>query len=263
MPYDFVEKKKLTKQAKKRIQELRPQRKKIFEEYVLSKMSEFNRKRSEETGVFYLNKRFGRNNEGLTDKQIRFIEEYLVDLNAKRAAKVAGYSDSSAKSVYTALLGRPHVEEAIRKRKLKISEKMEMTREDILNQYRSIAEADYGDYIEYDEDGAVTFKPYEELTLEQRAAIADVCFFTDPKTGVKSISKIKLHDKTKALEALSKYHGMFEKDNKQKSSGVNINIDTVLAEIESANPELGEIVRTKLAKEIKQKEASNMRKFLN
>jgi phage terminase small subunit len=32
----------------------------------------------------------------LTDKQARFVEEYLVDLNATQAAVRAGYSEDSA-----------------------------------------------------------------------------------------------------------------------------------------------------------------------
>ena len=36
------------------------------------------------------------NNRPLTPKQARFIEEYLVDLNAKQAAIRAGYSVKSA-----------------------------------------------------------------------------------------------------------------------------------------------------------------------
>jgi len=32
----------------------------------------------------------------LTPKQKRFVEEYLIDLNATRAAKAAGYSEKTA-----------------------------------------------------------------------------------------------------------------------------------------------------------------------
>ena len=35
----------------------------------------------------------------LTDKQKRFVEEYLVDLNATEAAKRAGYSEKTAYSI--------------------------------------------------------------------------------------------------------------------------------------------------------------------
>jgi len=35
----------------------------------------------------------------LNDKQKRFCEEYVIDWNATRAAKVAGYSEKTAKEI--------------------------------------------------------------------------------------------------------------------------------------------------------------------
>lgn len=49
----------------------------------------------------------------LTPKVLRFIEEYLVDLNGAHAAKRAGYSAKSAKEIAYELLGKPAVAEAI------------------------------------------------------------------------------------------------------------------------------------------------------
>lgn len=49
----------------------------------------------------------------MTPKQQRFVEEYLVDLNAKRAALAAGYSTRNPKVIGCQLLQIPHVAEAV------------------------------------------------------------------------------------------------------------------------------------------------------
>lgn len=49
----------------------------------------------------------------LTEKQKRFVQEYLVDLNATAAAKRAGYSAKTADRIGPELLGKTCVSEAI------------------------------------------------------------------------------------------------------------------------------------------------------
>ena len=49
----------------------------------------------------------------LTDKQKRFVEEYLVDLNATQAAIRAGYSEKTAEQQAYQLLQKTSVSEAI------------------------------------------------------------------------------------------------------------------------------------------------------
>lgn len=50
---------------------------------------------------------------GLTDKQQRFVDEYLIDLNATQAAIRAGYSEKTADSIGLQLLRKTQVAEAI------------------------------------------------------------------------------------------------------------------------------------------------------
>lgn len=49
----------------------------------------------------------------LTDKQQRFVAEYLVDLNATQAAIRAGYSEKTARQVASENLSKPDIAEAI------------------------------------------------------------------------------------------------------------------------------------------------------
>ena len=64
-----------------------------------------------------------------------------------------------------------------------------------------------------DEDGVVKIKPTAGLTDEQKSAIAGI------KKGVNGI-EIKLVDKTKALEMLSRHLGLF-------NDKLNVNIEAV------------------------------------
>lgn len=60
------------------------------------------------------------NDTGLTDKQKKFCEEYLIDLNATKAAIRAGYSEATAYSIGSENLRKPeiraHVENLIDER---------------------------------------------------------------------------------------------------------------------------------------------------
>lgn len=53
---------------------------------------------------------------GLTEKQRRFCDEYLIDLNATQAAIRAGYSPKTAAAIAAENLTKPKVAENIKKR---------------------------------------------------------------------------------------------------------------------------------------------------
>jgi len=54
-----------------------------------------------------------RHSTELTAKEQRFVAEYLVDGNASRAARSAGYSERSAERQGSELTAKPHVKRAI------------------------------------------------------------------------------------------------------------------------------------------------------
>lgn len=61
----------------------------------------------------------------LTVKQIRFIEEYLIDLNATQAAIRAGYNQKAAYATGAENLRKPQIMKVIKERLSKLSEKAE------------------------------------------------------------------------------------------------------------------------------------------
>lgn len=63
----------------------------------------------------------------MTPKQSRFVEEYLVDLNATAAAKRAGYSARTAEWQGPQLLRKTHVAAAVDAARAKLAEKTGIT----------------------------------------------------------------------------------------------------------------------------------------
>ena len=68
----------------------------------------------------------------LTDKQNRFVEEYLVDLNATQAAIRAGYSEQTGYSIGQRLLKKVEVQEAIQQAQNKRSERTQINQDEVI-----------------------------------------------------------------------------------------------------------------------------------
>lgn len=98
----------------------------------------------------------------LNDRQQRFVQEYMVDYNATRAAVAAGYSEKTARSIASENLTKPDIVDAINTRKAELEEEYKlriMGRFEVLARITEIANGDIGDLLPVDEDG----KPYGEL----------------------------------------------------------------------------------------------------
>lgn len=76
----------------------------------------------------------------LTDKQSRFVEEYLVDLNATQAAIRAGYSETSARSTAFDNLQKQEIQDAISKEQEKRSKRTHVDQDWVITRLRSVAE---------------------------------------------------------------------------------------------------------------------------
>lgn len=68
----------------------------------------------------------------LTDKQKRFIEEYLIDLNATQAAIRAGYSEKTAYSIGEENLKKPVIKQAIEEAQSNRSSRVQITQDDVI-----------------------------------------------------------------------------------------------------------------------------------
>jgi phage terminase small subunit len=145
----------------------------------------------------------------LTDKQARFIEEYLVDLNATQAY-LRAYPDSSpdaARASASALLTNPNIQDAMAEAMRERSERTKVTQDMVVRELALIGFADLTDFVEWD-SGSVKLKPSTDLDETKRRAIIEV---SQTQHGI----KIKLADKKGSLDSLGRHLGIFEADNKQ------------------------------------------------
>lgn len=78
--------------------------------------------------------------EELTPKQARFVEEYLLDLNAAAAARRAGYSEKNSDSIAAQLLSKTKVFEAVQSAIAARSAKAEITAEYVLENLKRLFE---------------------------------------------------------------------------------------------------------------------------
>jgi phage terminase small subunit len=152
----------------------------------------------------------------LTEKQKRFVEEYLIDLNATQAAIRAGYSVKNADKIGSELLGKTRVSEAIQKAKDERSKRTEITADKVLQEYAKVGFADIKDYLSF--KTALTTVGYNDKG-ERIIDYATVVELKDSEevdgTVISEVSlkdgalKFKLHDKMKALSDIGRHLGMF------------------------------------------------------
>lgn len=141
----------------------------------------------------------------MTQKQKRFCEEYLVDLNATQAAIRAGYSPDTAYSIGAENLKKPEIRARIDKAMAERSKRTGVNAERVLRELAKIAFVNAPDVIDLDK--AVVL---DSATPDDTAAISGVKVKRSITDSGETIEReIKLSDKIKALELLGKHLGMF------------------------------------------------------
>jgi len=144
--------------------------------------------------------------QDLTEKQRRFVEEYLVDFNATQAAIRAGYSEKTAYSQGQRLLKHVEVSADIKEAIDERRKAAQMDALDVLQEFSRLARSDILNYVSFDEHG-VALKDSSLLTEDQARCISEVSETVNAQ-GIRSV-KFKLYDKNRALENLAKHLGLF------------------------------------------------------
>jgi phage terminase small subunit len=147
----------------------------------------------------------------LTPRQARFVDEYLVDLNATQAAIRAGYSASTAREQGYRLFTNVHIQEEIEKRMGERSEKVGITAQQVIREIARVAFANLSDVAKFGPDG-VLIADSDSLSEDHSAAISEVKYA--PSKNGATVS-VKMHSKLQALELLGKHLGIF---NEQSSN---------------------------------------------
>ena len=78
----------------------------------------------------------------LTDRQARFCEEYLIDLNATQAAIRAGYSKKTAREQAAQNLSKLNIQEKIAELKAERAKRTEMTQDSVIQELAAVARAE-------------------------------------------------------------------------------------------------------------------------
>lgn len=149
----------------------------------------------------------------LTDKQRRFVDEYLIDLNATQAAVRAGYSENTARSIGSENLGKPAVAAAIAEAQQMRAARTEITADRVVRELARVAFSDLRgiftenghliDPRDWDSDIAAAIAAVEVVTSSRGEKD------TAGRPAVKYTHKIKVWDKISALEKLGRHLGMF------------------------------------------------------
>ena len=163
----------------------------------------------------------------LTAKQQKFIDEYLIDLNATRAYKAAyPKSDEAANAASSRLLRNVKVQEQITIEQQDIQDRTKITQDRVVQELAKIAFSNATDYIEvvtrpikhrrfdekiqdyvyeegdvYEQD--IILKDTKQLTDDQKAAISSI---KNTKHGI----AIEQCNKVEALHLLGQHLGMFK-----------------------------------------------------
>lgn len=160
----------------------------------------------------------------LTEKQRRFVEEYLVDLCATQAAIRAGYSPKTAYSIGEENLRKPEIREEIDKALADRSRRTGINQDRALREFARIALVNVADVINLED---CTIKP--DASPDDLAAIASYKVKIIPTPNGDIIEReVRFFDKIRALELLGKHLGMF-KETYNLNVGVQI-IDDLGAE---------------------------------
>ncbi|KQT54647.1 hypothetical protein ASG43_03405 [Aureimonas sp. Leaf454] len=168
----------------------------------------------------------------MTAKQDRFVLEYLVDLNATKAAIRAGYSEATASEQGYQLLQNTSVSAAIVAAQAARAERTEITADRVLRHWWSIATADPNELMQHRRINCRACWPEVEPFDATRAPhpdcvecageghssvhVVDTRNIKGPArllyAGVKTTKdglEIKVRDQDKAMENVARHLGMF------------------------------------------------------
>jgi phage terminase small subunit len=159
----------------------------------------------------------------MNQKQARFVDEYIIDLNATQAAIRSGYSAKTAAQIGERLLRNVDIKAFLTKRLEDRKARTEITQDTVLQEIARIALFDPRKLFK--EDGSP--KPINELDDDTAAAIAGVDVVegfegsgTD-RVFVGYTKKYKIADKNAALEKLARHLDLYAPSKHEIDHNIN------------------------------------------
>lgn len=148
----------------------------------------------------------------LTNQRLAFIDNYMIHFNATRAAKEAGFS-SPARYSYQ-LLRHPIIKAEIEKRMEAYSEQRLGLKERVVEELINVALSTLDDIGRIKPDG---FELRGNIADSAKRAVSEFSVTENIKTG-SVMTRIKMHNKTQALDLLAKHVGLY----KEQSVSINV-----------------------------------------
>ncbi len=141
----------------------------------------------------------------MTPRQRRFVQEYLIDLNATQAAKRAGYSARSARTTGQKILHHPAVAAAIETAQAKRAERTRVSADKVVKELAKVAFGDPRRLLSWGPDGVI-LRESSELSEADAALVSEI---SETRTAAGGSRRVKLRCKLTALTALGKHLGLF------------------------------------------------------
>ena len=137
----------------------------------------------------------------LNEKQKKFCEEYIIDLNGTQSAIRAGYSEKTANRIASELLSKLDIQKYICELKNKRSERVKYSQDELMR---------------------------DILEVKNRCMQANPVL--DKEGNETGVWKFDSNGANKALDMLAKHVGFYETDNKQKAFNISVNREAVEVE---------------------------------
>ena len=146
--------------------------------------------------------------ETLRPKHARFVQEYLVDLNATQAAIRAGYSAKTADREGYRLLRNAEISAAVQAGQQARLQEAGLTATRVLEELRRVGFMNIRGLFEA--DGRL--KPVTEWSEEHLAAVASVDIVTVAREDAPpaQVHELRLWNKVAALDTLAKHFGLLK-----------------------------------------------------
>ena len=140
----------------------------------------------------------------LTEKQQRFVDEYLIDLNATQAAIRAGYSVKTANEQGSQNLAKLSIQQAIAEQMAERSKRTGINQDRVVLELAKIALVKMTDIV--DSQGRIK----SDASPDDLACIESVKYKESESDAGSSVEReVKIASKLKALELLGKHLGMW------------------------------------------------------
>lgn len=155
----------------------------------------------------------------LNARQQRFVDEYLIDLNATQAAIRAGYSVKTAQEQGAQLLSKLMVQQAVSEKMAERSKRTGVNQDRIVLELAKIALVKMTDLV--DSHGRIK----DTASEDDLACIESIKYkASESDTGSSVEREVKLASKLKALELLGKHLGMWN-----DKLDVNVSLPVVIS----------------------------------